>query len=134
MRGSGPRHPAPDTMCGMPADDAATRVTSAVTPSLYREIDRAEWARLAADMPQPLAETEIVQIRGLGDRLDMAEVREVYLPLSRLLILYAERDEAPRAPTRARSCASPTPRRPSSSPSPDPSPSASRRSRASCAS
>ena len=57
--------------------------------SLYREIDRAEWARLAADMAQPLAETEIVQIRGIGDLLDMAEVREVYLPLSRLLSLYA---------------------------------------------
>jgi type I pantothenate kinase len=57
--------------------------------SLYREIDRSEWARLAVDMAQPLAETEIVQIRGIGDRLDMAEVREVYLPLSRLLSLYA---------------------------------------------
>jgi type I pantothenate kinase len=64
---------------------------TAVTPSLslYREIDRAEWARLAAGMAQPLAETEIVQIRGIGDLLDMAEVREVYLPLSRLLSLYA---------------------------------------------
>jgi type I pantothenate kinase len=66
----------------MSADDAPSL-------SLYREIDRAEWARLAADMPQPLAETEIVQIRGIGDLLDMAEVREVYLPLSRLLSLYA---------------------------------------------
>ncbi len=34
-------------------------------------------------------ETEIVQIRGIGDRLDMAEVAQVYLPLSRLLSLYA---------------------------------------------
>lgn len=58
--------------------------------SLYREIDRAEWARLAAGMAQPLTETEIVQIRGIGDRLDIAEVRQVYLPLSRLLSLYAE--------------------------------------------
>lgn len=63
----------------------------AATPalSLYRDIDRAEWARLAADMAQPLSETEIVQIRGLGDMLDLTEVREVYLPLSRLLSLYA---------------------------------------------
>ena len=37
-----------------------------------------------------------MQIRGLGDRLDMAEVAEVYLPLSRLLSLYAESDEAAR--------------------------------------
>ena len=57
--------------------------------SLYREIGRSEWARLAADMDQPLTEAEIVQLRGLGDRLDPVEVREVYLPLSRLLSLYA---------------------------------------------
>ncbi|WP_091492840.1 type I pantothenate kinase [Microbacterium pygmaeum] len=70
------------------ADDAAT--LPAQTPlSLYREIDRAEWAHLAAGTTLPLTETEIVQIRGLGDRLDMAEVREVYLPLSGLLSLYA---------------------------------------------
>ena len=40
-------------------------------------------------MRQPLTETEIVSLRGLGDRLDLDEVREVYLPLSRLLSLYA---------------------------------------------
>ncbi|RKS94330.1 pantothenate kinase [Microbacterium sp. AG790] len=58
--------------------------------SLYREIGRAEWARLAAGIPAPLTETEVVQLRGIGDRLDLAEVREVYLPLSRLLSTYAE--------------------------------------------
>ncbi len=58
--------------------------------SLYREIDRADWARLAPGVPNPLTENEIVQLRGIGDRLDMAEVREVYLPLSRLLSTYAE--------------------------------------------
>jgi type I pantothenate kinase len=57
--------------------------------SPYREIGRAEWARLAAGMTQPLTETEVVQLRGLGDRMDVREVREVYLPLSRLLSLYA---------------------------------------------
>lgn len=58
--------------------------------SLYREIDRQEWAHAAAGMTQPLTETEVVQLRGIGDRLDMAEVRDVYLPLSRLLSLYAK--------------------------------------------
>lgn len=57
--------------------------------SPYREIDRAEWARLAADLDQPLSETEVVEIRGIGDRLNVNEVKEVYLPLSRLLSLYA---------------------------------------------
>ncbi|GAA2082507.1 type I pantothenate kinase [Microbacterium hatanonis] len=65
--------------------------TAAPAPSLspYRDIARAEWARMAAGMPQPLTETEVVQLRGIGDRLDLREVREVYLPLSRLLSLYA---------------------------------------------
>ncbi|MEV8251773.1 type I pantothenate kinase [Microbacterium sp. NPDC076768] len=57
--------------------------------SPYREIGRAEWARLAAGIDQPLTETEVVELRGIGDRLDLNEVREVYLPLSRLLSLYA---------------------------------------------
>ena len=74
-------------MAPMPAEDAAVAPTLA--DSLYREIHRDEWARLAAGMSQPLSETEIVQIRGIGDRLDMAEVAQVYLPLSRLLSLYA---------------------------------------------
>src|SRR5687768_5309199 len=74
-------------MSGMSAEQAPT-VSPAL--SLYREIDRDEWSRLSAGLTQPLAETEVVQIRGLGDRLDMAEVAEVYLPLSRLLSLYAE--------------------------------------------
>ncbi len=57
--------------------------------SLYRDIPRADWARLAKGMPQPLTEQEIVQIRGLGDRLDVNEVREVFLPISRLLSAWA---------------------------------------------
>ncbi|KQQ51936.1 type I pantothenate kinase [Plantibacter sp. VKM Ac-2880] len=59
-------------------------------PTPYVEIDRAEWARLAPETSTPLSETEVVQIRGLGDRLDMREVEEVYVPLSRLLSLYAK--------------------------------------------
>lgn len=71
----------------MSTDDADT-----VTPvdSLYREVGRSEWARLAPGIPNPLTETEVVQLRGIGDRLDLTEVREVYLPLSRLLSTYAE--------------------------------------------
>ena len=69
----------------MSTDEQATDVAS-----LYREVDRAEWAALAPGVPNPLTETEVVQLRGIGDRLDLAEVREVYLPLSRLLSTYAE--------------------------------------------
>ncbi|MCU1551175.1 MAG: coaA [Glaciihabitans sp.] len=58
-------------------------------PSPFVEIDRDDWAALAPATPQPLTETELVQLRGLGDRLDLREVSDVYLPLSRLLNLYA---------------------------------------------
>jgi type I pantothenate kinase len=68
-------------------DAETAEAVSSLTP--YREIDRAEWARMAAGMAQPLTESEVVQLRGIGDRLDLREVREVYLPLSRLLSLYA---------------------------------------------
>jgi type I pantothenate kinase len=57
--------------------------------SPFVELDRSAWARLAASTPQPLSEIEIAQLRGLGERLDMREVAEVYLPLSRLLSMYA---------------------------------------------
>ena len=56
--------------------------------SPFVELDRADWAELAESTTLPLKETEIVQLRGLGDPLDMREVEEVYLPLSRLLNLY----------------------------------------------
>lgn len=69
--------------------DAVTAAESTTPLSPYREIGRAEWARLAAGLDQPLSETEVVELRGIGDRLDLTEVREVYLPLSRLLSLYA---------------------------------------------
>ena len=57
-----------------------------ITP--FIELDRASWAALAPSMPAPLSEIEIVQLRGLGEPLDLREVAEVYLPLSRLLNLY----------------------------------------------
>lgn len=55
----------------------------------FVEIDRARWSELAPTTRLPLTPTEIVELRGLGDRLDLHEVTEVYLPLSRLLNLYA---------------------------------------------
>jgi type I pantothenate kinase len=57
-------------------------------PSPYVELDRSAWADLAESMPLPLSSAEVRRLRGLGDELDLDEVREVYLPLSRLLSLY----------------------------------------------
>jgi type I pantothenate kinase len=55
----------------------------------FVELDRADWAALAPTTQLPLRETEIVQLRGLGEPLDLGEVTDVYLPVSRLLNLYA---------------------------------------------
>ena len=62
-------------------------------PGIHRqtpfvELDRLTWSRLSHEIGVPLSEAEIESLRGLGDHLDADEVREVYLPLSRLLTLY----------------------------------------------
>jgi len=60
--------------------------------SPYLELDRADWAGLAQTAndatEQPLTAEEIDRVRGLGDQLNLHEVQQVYLPLSRLLSLY----------------------------------------------
>ncbi len=56
--------------------------------SPYRVFSRAEWAELRADTPMTLNPDEVMRLHSLHDRLDMKEVEEIYLPLSRLLSLY----------------------------------------------
>ncbi|XVX19469.1 type I pantothenate kinase [Actinomycetota bacterium] len=68
----------------------AAPTPSRALPSPYVDLDRAAWARLRENHPMSLTPDDIVRLRGLGDRLDLNEVEEVYLPLSRLLIFYVE--------------------------------------------
>src|SRR3979411_1946363 len=56
--------------------------------SPYRAFTRAEWAMLRDDTPMPLTVDEVTRLRSMHDRLDMSEVEEIYLPLSRLLSMY----------------------------------------------
>ena len=56
--------------------------------SPYRIFTREEWAKLRADTPMTLADEEVDQLSGVIDRISPAEVKEIYLPLSRLLNLY----------------------------------------------
>jgi type I pantothenate kinase len=56
--------------------------------SPYRSFSRAEWAALREDTPMTLTSEEVTRLRSLHDRLDIKEVEEIYLPLSRLLSLY----------------------------------------------
>ncbi|NYE95230.1 type I pantothenate kinase [Psychromicrobium silvestre] len=64
------------------------RTESGDGASPFVELDRQHWSRLSAEIEQPLNQEDILRLRGLEDPLNMDEVREVYLPLSRLLNLY----------------------------------------------
>ena len=63
-------------------DDLAKEV------SPFRRFSRDEWAALRADTPMTLTQADLDELRGLNDRIDLAEVEAIYLPLSRLLNLY----------------------------------------------
>ncbi|MGB9367226.1 MAG: type I pantothenate kinase [Xanthobacteraceae bacterium] len=56
--------------------------------SPYLTLTRSEWAALREDTPMTLTADEVTRVRSLTDRLDMKEVEDIYLPLSRLLSLY----------------------------------------------
>ena len=56
--------------------------------SPYRIFHRPDWAALRADHPMTLSPEEVATLRSMHDRLDMKEVEDIYLPLSRLLAMY----------------------------------------------
>lgn len=63
-------------------------------PSPYLEFNRAQWRELRESMPQVLTEEEVVRLRGIGENIDLVEVAEVYLPLSRLIHLRVQAHRA----------------------------------------
>ena len=54
----------------------------------YVSFDRRQWAELRAATPMTLRETDLEDLRGINERIDLDEVAAVYLPLTRLLNLY----------------------------------------------
>jgi type I pantothenate kinase len=62
------------------------RTDDGISP--YGSFSRIQWAALRDDTPMTLTADEVTRVRSLHDRLDMNEVEEIYLPLSRLLSLY----------------------------------------------
>lgn len=65
---------------------SAHRQRPEATP--YVDLTRPEWSALRDKTPLPLTAEEVEKLRGLGDVIDLDEVRDIYLPLSRLLNLY----------------------------------------------
>src|ERR1700685_2163073 len=62
------------------------RVDDGLSP--YHAFTRAAWAALREDTPMTLRPGEVPRLRPMHARLDMNEVEEIYLPLSRLLSMY----------------------------------------------
>src|ERR1051325_69917 len=62
------------------------RINDGLSP--YHNFPRAEWAARREDTPMTLHPDEVTRLRSMHDRLDMSEVEEIYLPLSRLLSMY----------------------------------------------
>ena len=65
-------------------------VSHAPVVSPFVDLDRSAWARLRESHPMNLSAEDIARVQGLGDRVDLDEIEEVYLPLSRLLHFYVE--------------------------------------------
>ncbi len=55
--------------------------------SRYNLFSRWEWAALRASTPLTLAQSDLDELRGLNDPVSMADVQDIFLPLSRLLNL-----------------------------------------------
>ncbi|MFP2768631.1 type I pantothenate kinase [Oceanisphaera sp. KMM 10153] len=56
--------------------------------SPYLAFSRETWSELRDAVHQPLSEEELKRLQGINDKVSLAEVRDIYLPLSRLLNLY----------------------------------------------
>ena len=54
-------------------------------PSPYLDFDRESWREMRKSMPQVLTEEEVAKLSGIGENIDLNEVADVYLPLSRLI-------------------------------------------------
>jgi type I pantothenate kinase len=59
-----------------------------VEATRYLEFSRDEWRVLRAATPLTIREKDLEALRGINDRINLDEVADVYLPLTRLLNLY----------------------------------------------
>lgn len=71
----------------------ATMVPMSRDMTPYVELERADWAKLAVDAPAPLNSADIERIRGIGEELDLAEVEQVYVPLTQLISMRVQLSE-----------------------------------------
>ena len=67
---------------------------SPTRPSPYITFTPEEWGELRGGEPLTLVEADLARLRGVGEVVSLQEVAGVYLPLSRLLSLYVEANQA----------------------------------------
>ncbi len=56
--------------------------------SAYVVFEREEWAGLRANTPLTLSEADLQALQGVNEQVSLADVEQIYLPLSRLLNLH----------------------------------------------
>ncbi|WP_211314162.1 type I pantothenate kinase [Humitalea rosea] len=66
--------------------DQQTEARRQVTP--YHVFNRQQWSALRANTPLLLSDADLTSLRGLNEPVSLADVAEVYLPVSRLLNLH----------------------------------------------
>lgn len=79
---------APDTSPDTLAPDLLEPDAPERAPAAYMSFDRAQWAALRSSTPMTLSEDALAALRGLNDPVDLEEVGDIHLPLTRLLNLH----------------------------------------------
>jgi type I pantothenate kinase len=74
----------------MGTDPSMVATVRGVEASRYLEFTRDEWRVLRAATPLTIREKDVEALRGINDRINLDEVVDVYLPLTRLLNLYVQ--------------------------------------------
>jgi type I pantothenate kinase len=73
--------------------------TEGLGASRFVAFSRDEWSRLRDHTALTLTESDLFALRGLNEQVSLAQVEQVYLPLTRLLTLYVAATEVLRSAT-----------------------------------
>ena len=70
-----------------------------LSASRFVAFSRAQWAALRDQTPLLLTEADLYALRGVNEQVSLAQVEQIYLPLTRLLNLYVGATQALHATT-----------------------------------
>jgi type I pantothenate kinase len=68
----------------------STTIAEGTGISPYADFSREEWAGLGAELPVPLTEADLRDLRGVNEEVSLEEVADIYVPLARLLSLHVQ--------------------------------------------